>query len=67
MEIEKCWTWIKVISAIMGILIAIAIAVSCYFMYKESFTIEDETEKLDKIKDDYVQNMNKVIIFRCLL
>lgn len=63
MEIEKCWTWIKVISAIMGILIAIAIAVSCYFMYKESFMIEDETEKLDKIKDDYVQNMNKVIIF----
>ncbi len=50
----------KVISAILGILIAIGIAIGCYFVFKDSYSYEDDSGRLDLINEDYSKNMEKV-------
>lgn len=57
----------KVISAILGILIAIGIAIGCYFVFKDSYSYEDDSGRLDLINEDYSKNMEKVFLILLVL
>ena len=60
MDVKKIWTWIKIIVTLGSILGLIIALLAGYFYYKENILLDEETDSLETLKEEFKTKMDKV-------